>query len=171
MKIIWCMVPETRSATDRILSFWTVFCPFTPLRAQKIKSLKKWKKHVKDIIILQMCTVNDNHLMHGSWDMECNGQNFLSFWVVFCTFTPQTTRKIKIFKKWNKNVEILYFTHVNRNWKSYDVWFLKYGEWRTEFFIVLDHFLHFYPLTTWKIKILKKWNKHLDILSFYTCEP
>ena len=32
----------------KFLSFWTVFCPFTTLRAQKIKSKKKkkWKKHL-----------------------------------------------------------------------------------------------------------------------------
>ena len=27
-----------------------------------------------------------------------------------------------------------------------------------------------YPLTTWKIKILKKWKEHLE-MSFYTCVP
>ena len=41
-----------------------------------------------------------------------------------------------------------------------------------------DSFLTFWAifwsltlLTTWKIKILKKWKKHLEILSFYTCVP
>ena len=28
-------------------SFWAIFCPFTPLTAQKIKILKKWKKHLE----------------------------------------------------------------------------------------------------------------------------
>ena len=36
-----------------------------------------------DIIILYMCTINDNHMMYGSWDMERNGHNFLSFWTLF----------------------------------------------------------------------------------------
>ena len=31
-----------------------------------------------DIIILHICTINDNHMMYGSWDVECNRQNFLS---------------------------------------------------------------------------------------------
>ena len=31
---------------QNFLSFWTIFCPFTPsLTNQKIKILKKWKKH------------------------------------------------------------------------------------------------------------------------------
>ena len=55
-------------------------------------------------------------------------------------------------------------------WQSYDVWFLKYGVQWTEFFIIMDHFLPFYPLTTRKIKILKKWKRTLEIL-FYKCEP
>ena len=30
--------------THNFLSFWTVCCPFTPLKTQKIKILKKWEK-------------------------------------------------------------------------------------------------------------------------------
>ena len=59
------------------------------------------KKMYGGIFILHMCTINDNHIMHGSWDMECN----------------------------------------------------------TYFFVILDHFLPFSPLTTWKIKILKNWKE------------
>ena len=47
MKIIWCMVPEIWSTTQNFFSFWTIFCPFTPLTPQKIKILKKWKKRLK----------------------------------------------------------------------------------------------------------------------------
>ena len=81
------------------LSFWTVFCPFTPLTTRKIKILKKMKKQPGDIIILHTYTINDNNMMHGSWDMEHDRHNFLSFWTVFWPFTPLTTRKIKILKK------------------------------------------------------------------------
>ena len=91
------------------LSFWTVFYPFTPLWTEKIKILKKWKKIPEDIIIFQMYTINDHHMMYGSWDMECNRQNFLSFWIVFCPFIPLTTWKIKILKKWKNCQEILSF--------------------------------------------------------------
>ena len=30
------------------------------------------KKTPEDIIILQMCNINDSHMMYGSWDMQCN---------------------------------------------------------------------------------------------------
>ena len=68
------------------LSFWTIFCPFSHLKTWKIKILKL-KKTPGDIIILHICTVNDNHMMYGSWYMERDGQNFLSFWTVFYPFT------------------------------------------------------------------------------------
>ena len=42
------MVPEIWSATDIIfLSSWAIFCPFTPLKAQKMKTNKKWKIHLE----------------------------------------------------------------------------------------------------------------------------
>ena len=67
------------------------------------------KNMLGDIIILHMCTINDNHMIYGSRDMEHDRQNFLSFWTIFCPFTPLTTQKIKILKKWKKHLEILSF--------------------------------------------------------------
>ena len=92
------------------LSFWTVFCPFTPNNPENQNSEKMRKKKTPgDIIILHMCTINDNCIMYGSSDMECDRQNFLSFWTSFYTITPLTTRKIKILKKLKKPLEILSF--------------------------------------------------------------
>ena len=87
--------------TDFFLSFWAIFCPFTPI-TQKIKILNKDEKRPGDIIILHMCTINENHMMYGYWDMECDRMNFLSFWTIFCPVTPLKTRKIKILKKRKK---------------------------------------------------------------------
>ena len=70
-----------------------------------------------------------------------------------------------------KNTWRYHFTQVYHKWQSYDVWFLRYEVWQTEFFVILDHFCPFTPLTTQKIKILKKWEKHLEILPFYTSVP
>ena len=44
-----------RDRCNCYFSFWTIFCPFTPLTAQKIKVLKKT---LGDITILHMCTKN-----------------------------------------------------------------------------------------------------------------
>ena len=48
------------------------------------------------IIILLMCTINENHMMYGSWDMECN---------IFCPFNPTKNQKFKILKNWKKKTK------------------------------------------------------------------
>ena len=89
-------------------------------------------------IILHMCIINDNHMMYGSWDIERERQNVLSFWTIFCLFTPLTTWKIKIFKKWKKNnkkkqqkkktpedIIILHKCTINDNHMMYGSWYMK----------------------------------------------
>ena len=87
-------VPKTQSyevqflryrVRENFLSFWAIFCSFAPLLTPKIKIWKKCEKH-PDIypILLYMCTINQDHMMYGFWDMKCNRQNFLSSWTVFC---------------------------------------------------------------------------------------
>ena len=51
----------------------------------------------------------------------------------------------------------------------YEVRFLRYKV--RQFFVILGNFFPFTPLTTHKIKMLKKWRKHLEKSSFYTCVP
>ena len=43
--------------------------------------------------------------MYGSWDMEHDGDNFLSFWTIYLTNNP----KKKKFEKKGKALEILSF--------------------------------------------------------------
>ena len=69
------------------LSFWVIFGPFTPLTIDAEPKFWKIKKTFGYIIILHMCTINDNHIMHGSWHMEREWQNFLSFQTIFCPLT------------------------------------------------------------------------------------
>ena len=91
-------------AQQSFLSFWGNFCPLTLLTTWKIKILKKWNKNTWRYyhFTLKCIIDNDNHMMYGSWDMKCNRQKFLSFWAIFCPFTPLTTQKIKILKKKNE---------------------------------------------------------------------
>ena len=96
---------------------------------------------------------------HDVWFLryKCDKQNFLSFWAnFFALFTLSTTRKIKILKKWKKSWIYYSFTQVYRKWWSYDVWFLRYGVRQTEFFIILGHFLPFYPLIDPEYKNFEK---------------
>ena len=132
---------------QNFLSFWNIFYPFTPLKTRKIKILREQKEKLPwDIIVLYRCNINDNHMMYRSWDTEHDGQYFLPFWTIFCTFTSLTTRKIKILKKKKKKKEkttwrYYHFTHVYHKWQSHDVWFLIYKVWHK----IFHHFGHFLP--------------------------
>ena len=64
------------------------FLPFYPPMDPENQNFEKMKKTLEVIIILQMFTVNDSHMIYGFSDMECIRQNVLSFWTVFCHFTP-----------------------------------------------------------------------------------
>ena len=69
------------------------FLPFYPPNNPKNQNFEKLKKTPGDIIILHMCTTNDNHMMYGSWDIQHNRQNFMSFWTIFCPFTTPTNAR------------------------------------------------------------------------------
>ena len=118
-----------RYGAQQTLSFVILYCflPFYPSIDPENQNFEKMKTIPEDIIILQICTINDSHMMYGSWDMEHDGQNFLSFWNIFCPFTPLPTQKIKILKKIEKppgDIIILHRCNINDNH--------MYGSWDTE---------------------------------------
>ena len=89
------MVPEIWNRTNRIFShFGPFFCPFTQQTTKKINILKKMKKSPIDLIILNMCIINFDYMMYGSWDMECD-RVFCHFGPFFCHFTPYQLGKSK----------------------------------------------------------------------------
>ena len=112
--------------------------------------MKKLKKTPRDIIILHKCTINDNHMIYGFWDINCNRQIF------FMLGQPLTAQKMK-FQNYDKNT-----------WKYHHV---------TDI-IVIFHFGLFFALLTPLSPPLhlnspenenfKKIKKHLKKSSFYT---
>ena len=81
------------------------FLPFYPFNL-KNQNFEKMKKKPGGIIILHISNTNENNMVYGSWDIEHNGQNFLSFWIILCTFIPltfQTPGDIIILHKCTKN--------------------------------------------------------------------
>ena len=44
------------------------FLPFYPSNNPENQNFEKMKKTSGDVIILNMCSKNDNHMMHASWD-------------------------------------------------------------------------------------------------------
>ena len=73
--------------------------------------------------------------------------------IIFCHLAPffalwpsqQSEKIMKKFWKNEKNAQRYHFTCVYHIWKSYDIRVLRYGARQTEFFLILDHFLPFYP--------------------------
>ena len=59
----WDMV---RERCNCYFSFWAIFSPFTPLTAQKIKILKKWKNQL-EISSFYICVTKI--MIRWSWDM------------------------------------------------------------------------------------------------------
>ena len=120
-----------RCNIQKCLPFWAIFGLSAPWQLGKSK-FWNWKKTLRDIIILHISSINDNHMIYGSWDMEHDKQNFLSFWTVFYPYGP---RKL-IFWKNDKNtwryyfihfiLYFIHFTNLYHEWQSYDVWFLRY---------------------------------------------
>ena len=107
---------------------------------------------VEDIIILPLCTTNDDHMMYSSWDMECD-RIFVT--LSHLSFYYNNNLKNQNFEKMKETMEITsFYTCVPQ---MTIIWCMVSEKWSvTEFFLVLDYFLPFYPLTTQKIKILKK---------------
>ena len=105
--MLYCSLDMAHNGFNCYFSIWTIFCPFTSLTAQNIKTLKKnEKKMPANIIILQYCTKNHDHMLYCSWDIVCDWCNYFSFWAIFYPFIPITVQKIKILQKWKKHQEI-----------------------------------------------------------------
>ena len=61
-------------------------------------------------------------------------------------------------KKWKKVWRCYHFIQVHHKWKSFDVWFLRYGA-QDIFFLILGHFLIFYPTNNLKNQNIEKIKK------------
>ena len=68
-------------------SFWTIFCPFSVLTAQKIK-ISFIKKTPGGIIILHKCTKNYDHMLYCSWDMSMMDGIIFHFRLFFALLPP-----------------------------------------------------------------------------------
>ena len=124
----WDMEPNREFFViwDRFLAFYT---PMDPENQNFQQKKTKKKKQVEILSFYIMCII---------WCMAP------VIWSatdrLFCHFGPFFTLFEKIKKPWN-----IILTNLYHKWQSYDVWFLWYGSWQTDFFVLLDHFLPFYP--------------------------
>ena len=146
------------------------FLPFYPPMDAENQNYEKIKNMSRDIIILHKSTINDNHMMYGSWDMKRVWQNFFSFWTVFCPFTNPKNQNFEKLKKTPGDIIILQKCTKNHDHMLYCSWDMACDRCNC-YFSFWAIFCPFTPLTAQKIKILKKWKKHLEISSFYTSVP
>ena len=111
--IMWCLFTQIWSATDNFLSFQATFCSFALLLTQK----PNFGKNVKNTWRYYPFT----HMYHKSrsydiWFLRyevqqtkffCHPRSFTSFYVL-------TVQKMKISTKWKKQLEISFYTSVQK---------------------------------------------------------
>ena len=161
----WHHIYEFFVILDHYLPFYSYIDP-------ENEHFEKTKNVPRYIIILKICTINDNH---NVWFLRFGAQQtkFFCHFGPFFDLLPSWKPGKLIFWKIKKTLKILlFFTCAHHKWQLYDVCLLKYGAQQAEFFVTLYHFSPFYPFTHflpywprkqrfWKNK------KHLEILSFY----
>ena len=110
------------------ISFWHLLMNF-----EKPEKSEFWKNEKKLLEISSFYTCVPKTTIIWGTVPEIWSETILSFWTVFCPFTPLpplTAQKMKISKKWKKHLEISsFYTSVPKTW-SYAILFLRYGAWR-----------------------------------------
>ena len=134
-----------------LLSFWAIFCPFTPLLTSKTKIWEKCKTLLEISFYTCVPSINEDHMIRGSWDIRCNRQ----FYIIFGNFLPTDppTYPKKILRKWKKSLE-------NGSWD------IKRDR-IDQFWTIFCPFTT--PLTTQKIKIFKNEKMPGDIIILHMC--
>ena len=82
------MVPEIWSATDRFFCHYGLFFALLPPMDPESQNFEKMKKTLEDIIILQIFTTYDSHMIYGFSDIECNREFFFDILDHFLPFYP-----------------------------------------------------------------------------------
>ena len=94
------------------LQFWSIFC-HTDRKNENLE--KNVKTKPGDIILLHICSINEDHMRYGLSDIRLDRHIFLSFWAIFCTDSPNNPKNQnfeKIKKKMSGDI-ILHMCTVN----------------------------------------------------------
>ena len=139
---VWFLRYEARQTGFFVILGY--FLPFYPPNNPENQTFEKMKKNPGDII-LHKCTINDNHMINGSWDINCNRQIFFGrLGPFFALLPPLTAQKIKISKKWKKHQEIWsFYTTVP---KIMIIGYTVPEMWHVTDVIVIFHFGLFFAL-------------------------
>ena len=121
LQFLWYRVSQTE--IGNYASFFALLPPTKNQKNQNFEKMKKncWRYH----------HFTQVYQKPQSYEVQFLRQNFFSFWVNFCHFTPLTTEKIKIKKKWKKNLEMSSFytcvPKITIMWYGIISCFLRYG--------------------------------------------
>ena len=126
------------------------FLPFYPPNNLKNQHFEKMKKATRDVntfdTYVQKITIIW-YMLPDIWSAK--DRIFSNFRPSFALLPPPSIssqpRKSKFLK--NEKITWIYyhFTYVYHKWPSYNAWFLRCGAQKTELFVILNHFLQFYP--------------------------
>ena len=132
------------------------------------------KKHLK-ISLFYTCILKLLMIWstYSSWDIECDRLKLVIMGHFLLSFFPLKTKKIRIFKKWKKLLEISSFCACAP--KSTIIWGTG-PEITSKTDRIVSHFGQVSPFTPLKTSHprnskLKNMRKFLEISSFYTCVP
>ena len=76
-----------------------------------------------------MCTINENHVMYGSWDMEQDGQTIFVILNLFSpVYSPYNLKNhnFEKIKQTARDYIILHMCNRNENHVMYDSWDLEH---------------------------------------------
>ena len=163
-------VPGIQSETDRIFCHFVTFFPFYPTNKPQNQNFQREKKNHLEMSTFYTCAPKIMIIWCMLPEILSTTDIFLSFYAIFCPFTPLTNLKTKIWKNITNSWRYYPFTHMHHTWRWYDEWFLRYKTWQTESF--LSFWVIFRPLTlltTRKIKIWKNEKKSGNIIILNMC--
>ena len=119
-------------------------------------------------IILHMSTINENHMMYGSWQLGRDRQTFSSLWTIFCLFHSNSSEN-QNFEKMKKTPRDIIILHKSIEIHDH-VLYCSRGKYGYNcYFSIWVIFLPFYPLTTQKIYIKKMKKTSGDIIILQMC--
>ena len=101
------------------------------------------KKKLLEISSFYTCTKNHNHRRFGYWNME--GERICCHLGPFFALLHHNNPENQNFKKGKKHLEMSSFHACAPKTWSYDVCLLRHGVRQTWLFVIVGHFLLFYP--------------------------
>ena len=111
------MFREIWSMTEKpFLPFWTFF-PFLVPYGLKFENQNFQKNEKNTSRYYHFTKIDGSHMMYGSTDMKCNGQNFCHFGLFFALL-PSNNLKIQNFEKMKElfgDIIILRRCNINEN--------------------------------------------------------